>query len=78
MRQRRAFVVYCVERYRYLKHLTGAQVALLFEQHGIFDYLEQNYESLHTTGEQYITQDIDEMIALSKQNAGDADSQNQL
>ena len=56
------FMVYCIERYRHEKGLSGADAARLFEKHGVFSYLETSYEALHTTGEQYIIQDIDEYI----------------
>lgn len=56
------FLVYCMERYRYLKKLSGYQTAELFEKYNIYEYIMKYFESLHTMGEMYIVQDIDEYI----------------
>jgi len=56
------FLVYCMERYRYVKKLSGAEVAELFDKFKIYDYIFQYFEALHTMGEQRIVQDIDEYI----------------
>ena len=57
------FLIYCLERYRYLKNLSGKEVTKLFAQYGIFDYIMKYFESLHTMGDNYIINDIDEYIA---------------
>ena len=57
------FLIYCLERYRYLKKLSGKEVTILFAQYGIFDYIMKYFESLHTMGDNYIVNDIDEYIA---------------
>lgn len=57
------FLIYCLERYRYLKKLSGKEVIILFAQYGIFDYIMKYFESLHTMGDNYIVNDIDEYIA---------------
>lgn len=57
------FLIYCLERYRYLKKLSGKEVTILFAQYGIFDYIMEYFESLHTMGDNYIVNDIDEYIA---------------
>lgn len=56
------FLIYCMERYRYYKDLSGAEVAETFEEHDVFRYVIKYYEALHTTGDQYIVQDIDDYI----------------
>lgn len=56
------FVIYCMERYRHFKGLSGADVARLFEQCGIYSYIVRYYEALHTMGDQYIIQDIEDHI----------------
>ena len=56
------FLIYCLERYRYLKKLSGKEVTILFAQYGIFDYIMKYFESLHTMGDNYIVNDIDEYI----------------
>ena len=57
------FVIYCMERYRYYKRLSGAEVAKIFETYGVFGYITKHFESLHTMGDHYMVQDIDDHIA---------------
>ena len=64
------FLIYCMERYRYAKNLSGAEVADLFEKYQINDYILKFFPSLHTMGEEYILEDIDEYIAERKNPAG--------
>ena len=53
------FMVYCTELYKTAKKLTGRQVAKLFSQYRVWDYLYSCFEALHTTGANYIVEDID-------------------
>ena len=53
------FTVFCLESYKAHKSLTGKETAALFSQYGVLDYLREFYDVLHTTGYQYINQDID-------------------
>lgn len=46
--------------------MTGEQVINFFQQHGVTDYVLSYYESLHTTGPQYIVEDIDLFIEARK------------
>ena len=55
------------ESYKAHKSLTGKQTAELFRRYGVFDYLNEFYDVLHTTGYQYINNDID--IYLKSRNA---------
>ncbi len=56
------FSVFCLENYKAYKSLTGKQAVGLFLQYGVFDYLREFYDVLHTTGHQYINHDIDEYL----------------
>lgn len=38
----------------------------LFKQYGVLEYLEKFYDVLHTTGREYIIEDIDEFIAVRR------------
>ena len=67
MSKEAAFSVFCLENYKAYKSLTGKQTAELFRQYGVFDYLNEFYDVLHTTGYQYINHDID--IYLKSRNA---------
>ena len=61
------FTVFCIESYKRHKSLTGKQVSELFQKYKVLDYLFEFYDVLHTTGYQYINQDID--IYLKARNA---------
>ena len=61
------FLVYCMERYRYSKALSGQEVAKLFEKYRVYDYITKYFESLHTTGDICIIQDIDDYIDSVKE-----------
>lgn len=56
------FMIYCTEMYKFAKGLTGKQVSELFTRYQVWEYLYACYEALHTTGEAYIINDIDEYI----------------
>ena len=53
------FLVYCTERYKSAKRLTGRQVSDLFSKYSVWNYIYSCFEALHTTGENYIIEDID-------------------
>ena len=60
------FTVYCAEQYKTAKNLTGRQVAELFTRFRVWDYVYSCFESLHTTGDNYIIEDIDLYIAARR------------
>lgn len=60
------FMVYCVEQYKSAKKLTGKQVSELFSQYNVWDYIYSCFEALHTTGTNYIIDDIDQYIENRK------------
>lgn len=53
------FMVLCVEEYKNQKGLTGKEVMALFNKYSVFEYIQDFYEVLHTTGGRYIVNDID-------------------
>ena len=53
------FLVYCMERYRHFEGLSG---------YGIYDYITKYFEALHTMGDDYIIQDIDDYIDSMKED----------
>ena len=57
------FLIYCMERYRYFKGLSGVDVAKKFEKYDISGYIIKYFESLHTMGDNCIVQDIDDYIS---------------
>ena len=56
------FKAFCFEAYRSDKKLTGRAAMQLFKKYGVLDYLGECYDVLHTTGRQYIVEDIDGFI----------------
>ncbi|MCB6201365.1 DUF3791 domain-containing protein [Extibacter muris] len=56
------FLIYCIESYKSAKGLTGQQVSDLFSKYRVWDYIYSCFEALHTTGENYIVEDIDVYI----------------
>ena len=54
-----AFVIFCIENYKVYRNLSGKETLKLFNDYGVLDYLEQYYDVLHTTGHNYINNDID-------------------
>ena len=62
------FLIYCMERYRYFKGLSGVEVAKLFEKYDVYTYVIKYFEALHTMGDHYIIQDIDDYIDSVKNN----------
>ena len=49
--------------YRRTKHISGRAAYEAFRSVGADDYVRRCYGALHTTGERYILDDIDEYIA---------------
>lgn len=62
MSQQGNFVVFCAEQYKTARNMTGRDLAELFTQYGIWNYLYSCFEALHTTGTKYIINDIDQYI----------------
>lgn len=56
------FLIYCIEEYKNQKSMTGRQTIQLFNKYNISEYLYECYEALHTTGANYIVNDIDSFI----------------
>ena len=56
------FKAFCFEAYRADKKMTGRATMQLFKKYGVLDYLGACYDVLHTTGRQYLVEDIDGFI----------------
>ena len=61
------FLVYCIEIYKTAYKLNGKQVMQLFSKYKIFDYIINCYGALHTTGPEYIIEDIAGLIEEQRQ-----------
>ena len=66
MDEKTNFVVDCIEEYKTAKGLNGKSVIDLFIRYRVIDYIRDYYEALHTTGRQYIVDDIDLYIGARK------------
>lgn len=53
------FTIFCLESYKLHRCLTGKEVAKLFNDYDVFNYIYEFYDVLHTTGHNYINNDID-------------------
>ncbi|MBQ8691411.1 MAG: DUF3791 domain-containing protein [Phascolarctobacterium sp.] len=60
------FKVFCFEAYRAEKKLTGFEAMEPFKKYGVLQYLEKCYDVLHTTGRDYLIEDIDLFINARK------------
>lgn len=60
------FIAFCIEKYKISKGLSGEQVAALFFDSGVAEYLADNYEILHTQSHQWLTEEIDNYLANNK------------
>jgi len=58
MDEKTNFIVYCIEEYKSAENLSGKAVIDLFNRYRVIDYIRAYYEALHTTGRQYIVEDI--------------------
>lgn len=56
------FLSFCIENYKFHKNLSAEEVLFLFAKYGVFDFLEEVYDDLHTQGKEYIMREIDEYI----------------
>ena len=54
-----AFTIFCLESYKNHRKISGKDVAKLFREYGVYDYINEFYDILHTTGHNYINNDID-------------------
>jgi hypothetical protein len=56
------FFAFCLEKYKDFANLSAEETLLLFRRQGVFDYLQEGFEVLHTQGENYILDEIDLFI----------------
>jgi len=53
------FKIFCLESYKQAHKLDGRDAMNIFKNYGVFDYITSFYDILHSTGKQYIVEDID-------------------
>ena len=52
------FQMFCAENYRETKNISAKETLLLFSNHGVFEFLYENFEMLHTQDTEYILDTI--------------------
>lgn len=62
MSRRGEFLIFFAEQYKAAKKLTGQQLAELFASYDVWKYVYSCYEALHTTGTEYMIDDVDRYI----------------
>lgn len=66
MDDRLDFLVYCIENYKNANGLKGRETIELFNKYRVIDYINASYEALHTTGRNYIVDDLNIYINARK------------
>jgi hypothetical protein len=56
------FISFCIEQYMNAKGIDEDEVIATFSEYGVFDYLYDYFEVLHTQSRQWIVADIEEFI----------------
>ena len=56
------FISFCIEQYMNAKGIDEDEVIATFSEYGVFDYLYDYFEVLHTQSRQWIIADIEEFI----------------
>lgn len=52
------FVSFCIENFKIKYNMKGRDVANLFSDTGVMDFLMESYDLLHTQGKDYILSEI--------------------
>lgn len=63
---RLSFITFCIEFYSHHIRKSSDEVYQLFEEEGVLDLLEREYEDLHGMGMEYLMQFIDEYLGREK------------
>ena len=58
------FVIFCLEIYKAQKNMSGKEVFELFEKYGVINYLQDGYDVLHTQGDKWIINDIEDFLEI--------------
>lgn len=53
------FTVFCLESYKQAHYITGKAALKVFNDYNVFGYIKSAYDVLHSTGQEYIVEDID-------------------
>lgn len=53
------FVSFCIENFKVKHEMSGKDVAALFRESQVINFLKEGYEILHTQGKDYIIDEIE-------------------
>ncbi|MBB6714548.1 DUF3791 domain-containing protein [Clostridium gasigenes] len=56
------FISFCIENFKMEHNMKGKEVANLFNQSGVIDFLTDGYDILHTQGKGYIIDEIEQFL----------------
>lgn len=56
------FISFCIEQYMNEKGINEDEVISIFSEYGVFGYLKDYFDVLHTQSWQWLVADIDEFI----------------
>lgn len=56
------FIAFCVETYKNAHNISGAEASTVFSDHGVMNYLSENFEVLHTQSPGWILAEIEDFI----------------
>lgn len=59
------FLSFCIEQYKTAHGISGAEAMKRLHECGALDYLEKNYEVIHSQSPQWIREEIEEYISNS-------------
>ena len=60
------FISFCIEMYAVRNSISGREVYDRFNRFGVLEYLQGNYEPLHTQGFGYILSNVDSFISAQE------------
>ena len=56
------FKIFCLENYKTFHNITGKASFDIFNKYGVFDYITDFYDILHSYGTLYIIKNLDEYL----------------
>ena len=57
-----SFKTFCIEMYAEYKNIPSNEVYKIFEDKGVLEMLDRDYDILHGFGFEYVVRDIDEFL----------------
>ena len=60
MNERVKYLIFCMETYKQIRNLTGAEVYELFRKYNFIEYIIDLFELLHIQGTRRLMEELDE------------------